>query len=250
MKYLNFIAQKKNIQTILLIDGFRHIMDKNLYLDSKNELVWDKMIVFDKKEFKYLSQIKNFKQKLIKSLPIFIDKKKIIKVKKIYDYVIFEYPGNHTENFTYFLSDKFLIIEELLNILNQQNINLNIALKFKGLKQKHAKEINLINSFLKICKSKFINIKLHLVDEHSLNVLMKSKNAIGALSTTLIESSFCKTPYYIYEPKCNGKHNYLNQCLIVNKIHIATNLQKLRYNMKNRSTGNINKSFFFRENFI
>ena len=83
-------------------------------------------------------------------------------------------------------------------------------------------------------KSKFA--VLDYSDEPTYRVILKGKKCIGQISSALLESTYVKKDYYVYEPYENGKTDeMIDSSEIFNRKSISRTIKDLEENIINQN---------------
>jgi hypothetical protein len=229
------IAKSLGIKTILMLDGYQTAQDHNIYLDSGGgNYIFDKFIAFGNANKDLLCKSYNIHiEQCILAEPsiISLHKVKSTNISKQYDATILAYSQHSSPTYFY---DPYKIVKDIVLLLCELGI-CNIAIKIKP-GDKNMNHIKLNDYLYKgsdesITRETTIEYLTGKLSDH----VLKSNCLIGQLSTATVEATFHNIPYYVYEPHCNGKNDWILKSSTITSIDsIARNIEQLKYMLLNK----------------
>ncbi len=239
------LAKKIEIKTILALDGYPVLSDKNIFHKdiSGKKHIFDKYIAYSSAANDLYNKFDKIeKDQLLISRSPLVEKLEKSKVKfnnSIEILVLAYYPNLHNPNSRW--DKRFEIVSSIIQLLSKKGFK-NITIKVKR-GEDEDNEIKLYKTYLKKINSQS-NIKIVSGDLY--NILSRFQFAIGQISTACYESAIVDIPYFVYEPYDSGLSELdLKKSCIANFNSVPRNLNEL-----DNSLVNNNAIVFKKRNYI
>ena len=223
------IARNLNIKTVLAIDGYQFVIDRSLlYKDNKNQkFIFDKFLAYNSQHKSILTSMGVNKESCFVCISPILKKQKVVESSVIYDAIVMSYqPNQHNPQITW--DQRGGIIADIIKLLKSKNYK-KIGLKIKDGRNDKIYYQQLLNNYNLLGN-------IDLLINPTWKYINSTKLVIGQFSTALLEFSYNKIPYFVYEPFENGKtEEMINSAIVFNRKSISRNIRELNNKLNTNS---------------
>jgi len=221
-------TKNKNCTLEIIQDGYFIPYSSSFLLKDKQKIIYDKYLCHNHMQKEMLLKLK-MEIENIRILTTKKNEKKLTKITKIYDLIIFAYypnlynPSSIHDSAIY---NEFLIIKKFINL----------GFKNFAIKVKKGSLGNFKTRFKKIYEyfdTKINAINIDIIDEN-IDEIINNKLFIGPISSTLFELKFFNKNIILFEPLSNGVRDYekkafekIYKCKIYRNINQILNDRKI-----------------------
>jgi hypothetical protein len=203
------LAESKGIKSSLMIDGYMTTLDSSLFLYKKNgkDFLFDHFYSFGKAHRDLLLDAKIPNSRITTIKPTFTENISSPENDKNIDFdfiILALYPHLQNTESRWDMSPQLIInVIKTLNASTSKKLKIGIKIKQLGATSYSENDIEIKRYQATLKENEISNVDL-LVGSFS-NYINKTHAIIGQVSTAILESYVCRTPFYIYEPFENGK---------------------------------------------